>query len=193
MDFVFNNLNWMSFNLTLAVIPLILTILVQKRVHPALKAILFTSWFLFLPNTIYLITDFQYLPRQILQAGVYEKLFLLMEYFFLSSFGVFSYLAALAPLKVVIKKLHIKKQNKSIFYVLFHFMVAFGVVLGKTQRTHSWYVATDSLRVLRDVKAVLFSPALELWVIFFGILISIIFYVSGKYALRLRVSNNSHK
>lgn len=181
MTFFTDNLNWILFNIVLASIPVSLVLLLRKKYHPFVHFGLLLLWLIFLPNTIYLLTDLQYLPYQVMRAGIVEQALLFVEYGLVAILGVTSYMFCLEPAKVIVKKLKIKRGNENIFYIVLHFIVAFGVIMGKVQRTHSWYVFTDFVRVMRDVKATISLPYLLMWVVFFGIIINILFFLFKKY------------
>lgn len=181
MKFFYDNLDWMLFNLLLAFIPLVLVYLLRRKAPPPVHFALLFLWFIFLPNTIYLVTDLQYLPYQIFRAGYFEQALLFIEYGLLASFGVYSYLYSLEPIELVIKKLRIKKGSENFFYIILHFLVAFGVVMGKVQRTHSWYVFTDPQRVVNDAMRTLSAPDLIFWVFFCGLVINGFFFTFKKY------------
>lgn len=172
-----SNLEWMITNVLLASIPMVLVLLLRKKQHPVIHYCLLVLWFIFLPNTIYLVTDLQYLPRQLLITVPFEQVFLLAEYIILTFLGIVTYLYALEPIELIVEKFHAGKENENIFYILLHFVAAFGVVLGKTQRTHSWFVFTDFSRVVRDVKNVISSPTLLMWIVIVGVIINILFFL----------------
>ncbi len=181
MIFLYDNLNWMFFNLMLAFLPLILVHFLRKKLNPPIHLVLLFLWLIFLPNTIYLVTDVEYLPYQIFRTGYYEQALLFIEYGLLAAFGVYSYLYSLEPIELVIKKLKVKKGNENVFYIVLHFLVAFAVVMGKVQRTHSWYIFTDPLRVVSDAIKTLSASDLLFWIFFCGVVINGFFFVFKKY------------
>jgi uncharacterized membrane protein len=181
MLFLYDNLNWMLFNLVLAFVPIVFVWLLRKKLHPFVHILLLFLWLIFLPNTIYLVTDIEYLPYQIFRSGIVEQALLFIEYGIIASFGVFSYLFSLEPAQLILKKLKFKKTNEKVFYIVLHSLVALGVVMGKVQRTHSWYVFTQPQRVVNDAKATLIASDLFFWVFFCAIVINSFFFVFKKY------------
>ncbi len=179
--FLYDNLNWMLFNLGLALIPLVLVHLLKRKLNSALRIVLLFLWFIFLPNTIYLVTDLEYLPYQIFRTGYLEQAFLFTEYGILTFFGVFSYLYSLEPMEFFIKKIKGGGAGKNAFYIALHTIVAFGVVMGKVQRTHSWYIFTNPQRVVTDAIKTLSANDLVFWIFFCAVVINGFFFVFKKY------------
>lgn len=181
MIYAIDNLSWIFFNIFLACIPIALTLILRNRLHPFIRALLLVVWFLFLPNTIYLVTDIEYLPNQVLRAGMGEQTLLFIEYVSLVFLSITSYMFSLEPVKTVLKTFRIRNNWEHIFYFSLNTLVAFGVVMGKVQRTHSWYVFTQTERVVRDISATLNSQYLLLWVVFCALVINGIYFVFRKY------------
>lgn len=179
MLFLYDNLHWMLFNVMLALVPMILVWILRKKLHPVLHIIFLIFWFIFLPNTVYLVTDIEYLPYQIYRTTVFEQALLFIEYGILMAFGVYSYLYSLEPLEKILAKMRLK--NKKIVFILIHLLVAFGVVMGKVQRTHSWYVITEPQRVVRDAIATLSASDLIFWVFFCALVINGFYFAFKKY------------
>lgn len=181
MLFLYDNLNWMLFNLALALVPIILVFLLRKKFPPFVRAALYLLWLLFLPNTVYLVTDIEYLPYQILRAGMFEQGLLFLQYAALAGFGVFSYLYSLEPIGEILKKYKIKGGSTNAIYITLNTLVGFGIVMGKVQRTHSWYVFTDPQRVVRDAVATASVSDLLFWVFFCAVVINGFFFVFRNY------------
>lgn len=181
MTFLYDNLDWMLFNLVLALVPVLLVFFLRKKFHPLVRYGLFLLWFLFLPNTIYLVTDIEYLPYQVFRSTTFEQALLFIEYGILVSFGIFSYLYSLEPVELMFRKLKIKRRNIDFIYVVIHIAVAFGIVMGKVQRTHSWYVFTEPQRVVNDIRATLSASDLLFWVFFCAVAINASFFVFRRY------------
>ncbi|HWA52357.1 MAG TPA: DUF1361 domain-containing protein [Patescibacteria group bacterium] len=175
MDTLFNNLSWMVWNVVLAVLPVVFIILFTKSKINLEKIIFFVFWFLFLPNSIYLITDIQYLPGQI-NGEFYRDLLLIFEYLILVSLGIVTYFYALDPFIKFLKKRY-KKHNLNYFIFVFNFLISFGVVLGKIQRAESWDVFIHPLQILSNVNALIIKQNELVFVIFFGIIINVIYFV----------------
>lgn len=186
------NVNWMGFNLALAIAGVVFGWLFLTTKQPFLKLIAGILWILFLPNTIYLLTDLQYLREQFFKIELIYKPVLLLMYSGLIFFGMMSYIVGLWPLERFINSLKIKNKSKAnlvvISLVLVNFLAALGVVMGKELRSHSWYVFTQPLRVISDLKTVFQTPIYLIFIIMFGLLNNFIYFgfnkKFGKFLIR---------
>jgi len=179
MPTIIDNFQWMGWNVALAIIPIFFTYLIIKYSKQHIASLFIGLWILFFPNTIYLVTDIQYLPNQLSRTMVSADILLIFQYMVLVGLGLITYFLSLSP---IIKKF---KINGKIVFV-FNFVVSFAVALGKIQRTESWDIITNPIRVLNDVNRSLSSPQIILFVIGFGLLINLIF-ISGRMYFNDRV------
>jgi uncharacterized membrane protein len=177
MYIVLDNIHWMIFNSLLAVIPVLAgwAIIHWKKWYSRL---LFTGiWLVFLPNTVYILTDLQHLTRTFGKVDQSAGLLLIMEYFILELIGIVTFVLALYPLEKLLKgrkkKLHLSGK---VWLVLFNFVIAFGAALGRFQRTNSWEVITNTERVIEDSVSTLTSNYVLLFIICFGIVSNLIYF-----------------
>lgn len=180
MDVLLRNSNWMLENISLAFLGVAIgwTFLYMKKTH--FKIFFFILWLLFVPNTIYLVTDLQYLPKQFINADNFIRLILLAQYVLILFLGVATFILGLRPLEKILSKF-----KKNTFLVIstiavVNFLIAFAVVLGKFQRTNSWYVFTDTQRVIEDSTALLAGPNMVMKIIIFGIFCNILYFSFRK-------------
>ncbi len=178
MEIVYGNLEWMGENLGLAMLGLIFGWLFFYARKPVTSTVLFILWVLFVPNTIYLITDLEHLYRQWGGVEWGARIFLVLEYWLLASLGVVTFIASMYPVDKVFTKLRLDKRNnlKFIILLLVNLFIAFALILGKFQRTHSWYIFTDFNRVISDVLGVFTTPVLLILVLFFGVIINLTYF-----------------
>lgn len=189
MDIVRENFWWMIPNLALASVGLFFALGCLYFKSRFIKIPLFILWFLFLPNTIYLITDFTHMFGQLSEVGAIEGLVLFIQYSFLVVFGILSYFAGMAPMETffnnfpkghswrwVLAGKKLKKDQFKLVFILLNFAIALAVVLGKIERTHSWYVFTQPARVVEDVISVLLTPWLLIFALSFGIFLNYIYF-----------------
>ena len=174
------NLSWITLNVFLAFVPVVFTILLRRRMHIVVKWFLLLLWFFFLPNTIYLITDLQWMPGQLLATEMPEQAVLFAQYIILTFLGIFTYFFSLEPIGRQVAKKKMKGLSKNMLYIILNCILAFAVVLGKVQRTHSIYLFLDIKRVIDDVLATLTSPILMMWVVVISIVINGIFFLCRK-------------
>lgn len=178
MEIFFHNFNWMIPNLALASLGFIFGILYLKSKSSFLRIPLFILWFLFLPNTIYLISDLEHYFVQIFETDFLGVIILTIQYALLVAFGILTYFAGLIPMEKFFKRR--KSRNYKIIFLIFNLAIAFAVVLGKIERTHSWYVFTQPLRVVDDVLSVLTSPYLLTIVVLFAVMFNLIYFTFRK-------------
>lgn len=189
MDIISLNWDWMVFNLILASIGAGLGYVFLSTKQPFFKFIIFLVWILFLPNTIYLLTDLQHLPDQFYKIENEYKISLLLQYVFLLTFGIVSFVVGLWPMEKFISGGKGKYRKKVSFYtiILMNILIGIGVVLGKELRTHSWYVFTDYMRVVDDIKVFLNTPIYLIFALGFGVLGNLIYFAfNNKFAKYLR-------
>lgn len=186
------NFTWIIPNIFLALIPVVLTYIWKKRLPAVLNVLVLFLWFLFLPNSIYLVTDIEYLPHQI-SITPFPELFLVdLQYLLLIVLGIFTYLYSIQPAISFAKRRKLKNGSKKLFFITLNFIVAFAVILGKVERTHSYYVFTQPYRVIRDIHTEVLSLNLLLAVLGMGILINMIYFASRNY-LPYSEKNNKRK
>lgn len=186
MTFFSQNLIWMAQNAMLAFVPIILVIILRKKLNTLLYILLFFLWLIFLPNSVYLITDLQHLPNQLIKAKDGEQLLLLIQYAILASLGIMTYAYSLEPISNVFKRLRLPEVRREILYIFINYIIAFGVMVGKFQRTHSWYIFTNPAGTFNDLLKTLTSIELLGWVFVFGSIVNILFFLFREYFPPLR-------
>lgn len=182
MPFFVENFSWMVLNSLLALVSVIIVVVLRSKMSRFVNILLFSFWLLFLPNTIYLITDLQHLPAQLLKTGdMVGQTILIIQYVVLAALGVVTYIYALEPVRKYLKNSKKDALYKNGLYILLNYIIAFGVILGKVQRTHSWYVFTDPLRVLNDIVITISQFHLVVWIIVMGTIINALFFLFRNY------------
>lgn len=172
----------MTVNAVLAVVPVILVILLKKNFPHFIKMILYVFWFLFLPNTIYLVTDLQYFPKQFLDAFGIVQFILIVQYLFLTVLGIWTYFYALQPYKEILKSWKIKEKGYNLFYAILNFIIAYAVILGKIERTESWDIFLNPAKVIHDIMFLNSKPIQLTYVVIVGVIINIIYFKFHKTA-----------
>lgn len=193
MPFFVENFSWMAMNTILAFVPVVLVVVLRQKMSRSLHLVVFFFWLLFLPNTIYLITDLQHVGAQLLQSPMGEQIILIFQYVTLAVLGVVTYVYSLEPISKVLKKMRLREINKDYLYILLNYIVASGVVLGKVQRTHSWYIFTEPLRVMTDIVATITRPDLLVWIFLIGTITNVLFFLFRKYFPPLRNTQKKRK
>ena len=65
--------------------------------------------------------------------------------------------------------------------------------MGKVQRTHSWYIFTEPMKVVQDIMLTLGNIELLTWVLVFGSMINIVFFLFKDYFPPLRNADKKKK
>ncbi len=178
MDLLFHNVTWMTLNSLLGIIAVLFGWAALKAKSHLLQGAYGLLWLLFIPNTIYMLTDLIHFPTQLLQLEGVEILILIVQYALLTFMAFLTFLLGLYPFEKFLTK-YFKKRNDYVWVVLVvtNFVIAFGIVIGRVQRTNSWEVFTKIDKVIQDSINVFYSLELILLVIFFGILNNLVYYV----------------
>jgi uncharacterized membrane protein len=180
MPISFDNLDWMFFNTMLAVIPVLAGLLTVLSRRWYMKVVFGIVWLLFVPNTIYILTDIKHIPFNMSRASSgFDLMLLFLQYVVFVLIGIYSFLFAVYPIEHQLLSYRNKKHtfNIDIFLFILNFIIAFGVVLGRIQRTNSWEVFTNFEKVVMDVMDTLSSFQLVLFVIVFGVIANTLYFL----------------
>lgn len=171
----------MPLNIALAFLGVIFGFLLLRSKLPIFRVIFFVLWFLFVPNTIYLLTDIQYFPEQVVKLEFFYQVILAGQYLLLFVLGIITFLLGLYPLEKMMKKLKVKDQNvHKVSIVVMSFLISFAVALGKIQRISSWEVFTDPKGTIAGVLATYNSLEVMAFVLLFGVLSSALYFSFKK-------------
>ncbi len=124
-------------NLLLAWIPVILALIIPKDKRTTFVNFLCFVWLLWLPNTLYMITDLKYFRAD-------KKVDLWQEVAF---FGIYAFLGFLlygVAVYILWEKLKFGKKWMAIITVL----TIIGVLIGRVLRWNSWDVFTDPGKII---------------------------------------------
>jgi uncharacterized membrane protein len=182
MDVFFNNFSWMSFNLFLAFLGIVFGWLFYYSRSRILSILFFILWVLFIPNTIYLITDLEHLYDQWGETSFFPTILLILQYLIVSLVGIVSFVMSMHPIDKIFSTLHLRKYPtiKIGIIILVNILIAFAIILGKFERTHSWYVFTQTPRVIDDIISVLTTPLLLSLVLLFAFVTNSVYFAFSK-------------
>ncbi len=142
------------------------------------KFIFGALWLLLLPNTAYLFTDLGHLLYQwnntLSPSG---RILLLVQYLLLELCGVMMFLFTFLPFEKIVDQVHVFQKRKVSWLILFNFLIAFGVVLGRYEHINSYVVFTQPLKVLASVLNIFMSFDLFGLVVLFGLLCNVIYFL----------------
>lgn len=180
MDILLENIGWMSFNVFLAFLGLAFGFLFLYLQKFYLKIIFFIFWLLFIPNTIYMVTDLQHFPEQFIKLEPGNQIILILQYVILFILGVVTFILGLYPLNKILSRGKSKNKSlKNILVVMVNFLIAFGVALGRVQRVNSWEVFTDPVRVTNKSLNLFAQPSSVIFILLFGLLCNCLYFLSA--------------
>jgi len=174
MHVILSNISWMSFNIFLALVAVLFGWFMKRTRLTLLRILSGVVWIIFLPNTLYLLTDIiHFFPNMHRVEGI-GKLIVVLQYLLLLLLGVITYFAAVYPAeKAAEEKM---KWNQIIFILLINGLVSFGITLGRVERTNSWYFVTDPPRILHDTTQMLTSLNLVFLILIFTLLSTLLYF-----------------
>ncbi len=149
----------------------------------ALKVLWGLLWLLFLPNTIFIITDLDHFINQWNAASIVVRLALTLQYLVLEIIGLTTFLAAFLPFERMMHVRHLSQQQQVQAILVLNFLIAFGIVLGKWEHLNSWIVFTQPVAVARSALHIVTSLDLLGLTVFLGILGNGIYFLSRRILL----------
>ncbi len=134
-------------------------------------------WLLFLPNSIYLLTDMIHLIHQWGRVGGIERLVVVMQFVILQLIGFVAYILGFRPFEHILSWMRYKKVEKVWAIILFNFIIAFGIVLGRVERVNSWDVFAAPYKIVDAVISLLTSAELIGLTILFGLFCNFFYFL----------------
>jgi uncharacterized membrane protein len=183
MSILLDNMSMIELNSFLALIPILFGWLMLKTRQTVLQIAFALIWFSFLPNTLYILTDLQYLPEQWTAIHRFGKLALAVQYLIYELIGLSSFLLALYPLEKTLL-LSYRRGNKVLLPFLLitvNFFIGFGMVLGRVQRINSWDILIDAPNVVHASLDILSSVDLLLLVLLYGCFANALYFAFRNY------------
>lgn len=135
-------------------------------------------WFIFLPNTIYILTDIAHLFEDWTKVNDFFRTILVAQYTLFAIVGIISFTVAVNYFRKLLDRNSKKMKISTILTIcLLNFIVGFGVVLGGIERTNSWYVITDPSRVLEDALDLIYTEELLMLSIGVGLFNNAVYFI----------------
>ena len=148
MSIILYNVGWMIYNSFLAILPVGFGVLLLKLKQKYLKIVFGFLWLLFLPNTIYILTDLIHLIHQWHQVSPPFILLLLMQYILYDIVGFATFMLGFLPFEKLLQHEEVLKQRQTISIIILNFYIAFCLVMGRVERINSWDVFTQPIRTI---------------------------------------------
>jgi uncharacterized membrane protein len=171
MEVLSFNFWWMLWNIFLAVLPVGFAWLYFKTQKKLYKGILAVLWLLFLPNSLYVISDVQHIFEQWSYVSGFEKILLLLQYIPLELFGLGAFVLALYAGEKELRRIfkNNKRQYIAAAIATLNFLIGFAIVIGKYERINSWDVFTATDKVFGAFTTVLRWDHMVWLAILFGL------------------------
>lgn len=186
MDVFLNNFYFIWFNSFLALISVLFGWLMSKANSIFAKAWTGLVWLIFLPNTLYILTDISHLFEDWPKINNLFRLILIIQYALFSIAGVLAFIISVYFFQRMIERKSAGWKKKKIrlstliSISALNFLVGFGVVLGGIQRTNSWHVLTDPSRVLEDSLDLLYSQELLMLSLGVGLFANALYFIMAE-------------
>lgn len=166
----------MTFNISLAVIGVVLGWLAWKATG-YLRLLFGIGWFLFIPNTIYMVTDLAHLTWELPAVETSMWTPIIIQFLVLAMLGVVTFVVGFYPFELYLRELRQKAQLGYVYSIILlaNILIGFGLMLGRVYRIHSWYVVTQPVRVFNAVIDFASSPQLLLVSFLMGVVIFIVY------------------
>lgn len=177
MEILLFNTAWMLWNLALAYFSIYLGRLTYRTKKTSEKIIIGFLWLLFVPNTIYILTDFYHITYQRNYVFGAEKAILYLQYILFVPFGILTYLYSLSYFDKSLKKLN---GTRVPILLAVNILIGVGVIMGRVLRFNSWDLFLTPVQTLRGLLDTIRLPHLLIPSIIFGILFNIIYFTYRK-------------
>lgn len=151
----------MGWNITLSMVPIFLARVLKKTQSYIFQIPLFLLWLVFLPNTLYMLTDVIHVfnPKFGLQTNIFQIAGIYL-YSMVITLAVLTFVLSLSPVfskyRVFLRRL--SPNSTLLLFLLFSLLVGFAIAMGRFQRTNTWYIFTQPSRVVHDIFAALTDP-----------------------------------
>lgn len=171
---------FLLWNLFLAILPYSISLLVcndyKLKFEISKNLILLLTWFLFLPNSFYLITDFVHLHHTSILQFSYD--FILLSVF--TIIGFYTGLKSIFRInKMILMQYSTKISNT--FLITTSYLSAYGIYLGRVLRFNSWDVINNPLELLNSLIECLFKAESLVFTAIIGTIIFLSYILSKPY------------
>lgn len=184
MEIFLYNFNLIWFNTFLALIAVMFGWLMIKTPSRFAKVLYGFIWLIFLPNTIYILTDISHLFEDWNKVNNLFKFILTIQYTLFAITGIITFTLAIYFFQRLLEGKSAGWRKKKIKLSTFisicilNFMVGFAVVLGGIERTNSWHVFTDPIRVANDILDMISSKEMLMLSMGVGLLANVVYFLS---------------
>ncbi|MFH1832991.1 MAG: DUF1361 domain-containing protein [Candidatus Levyibacteriota bacterium] len=177
MSIFVENALWMSFNIALALFAVLAGWIAMNSRQIIFKIIFGLLWLIFLPNTIYILTDIIHLIKQINLVSNFEVFLLIIQYLLFLTIGALTFIYGVYPLEGFLSYYIHKRLLRRTLIIILIFLISFGVILGRMHRLNSWDIIFNFQKLTADIFTTLTSLELIVLIILFGIIGNLIYFL----------------
>lgn len=145
--------------------------------NKALKVGSGVLWLLFMPNTIYVFTDMLHILYQWEMVQGIERFLVAGQFALLQIIGFVTFILSFRPFEVILRWLKYNEKKRLWATVLFNFLIAFGIVLGRVERVNSWDVFVGSEKLVQAVINIFTSVELIGLTVLFGLFCNFFYFL----------------
>jgi uncharacterized membrane protein len=109
---------------------------------------------------------------------------LIVQYLLLELFGIITFLFSFLPFEKIVDRVDVFKRSKVTWLILFNFLVAFGMVLGRFEHINSHVVLINPLKVVGSAIKIFVSFDLLGLTFLFGLLCNIVYFLFRSLLLQ---------
>ncbi|QQG47676.1 MAG: DUF1361 domain-containing protein [Candidatus Woesebacteria bacterium] len=180
--YLFQNLEWMLWNLFLAAIPYFLSLYLFRPKTKVTKiwSAAFAIFILFLPNAPYILTDIIHLYTLSFKlASVRGLMAAILQYSIFVILGVALFLKSYQRFEIfLVKKLKIYVLP---FRITIFAILSIGVYLGRFYRFNSWDLFINPISLLQNLKYLLSVSGVS-YIALFTIMIALLYYLYENFS-----------
>ena len=166
----------MNWNFFLAVVGMVFGVVMYRVQSKFLKIVMFILWILFIPNSIYVLTDLTHLVDQIFEINTLLLPILVIQYFLFVTLGVITFKIGVTAFEEMLLSYRFGAVKTSLAIITVNFAISYAVMVGRFQRTNSWEVFIDPFKVLNDILSTFFTLEHLLFTILFGFFCNILYF-----------------
>lgn len=172
------NTVWMLWNIFLALVGVFFGWLMIRSTSTRVKMLFGFFWLLFVPNAIYIVTDIIHIPTQFSKIDSLLIIPLFLQYLILEISGIVTFVISIYFFEITLclKRFRLSKLLVIFIIIVTNFIIGFGVVVGRVQRTNSWDVFLNPGRVIDDAYNIVINPNLFIFTIAMGIISNIVYF-----------------
>lgn len=148
---IVENITWLVWNLSLAAVSVFAAYYLNRTKRTGLRILLAFVWLLFIPNTLYMLTDVIHIVAQFGMINRYVDVFLFLWYTSAITLGVSCYAwSAEWMMRYADRHVTLNRRTMYVIAVVINILIGMGIAMGRFARTNSWYVLTQPIRVVHD-------------------------------------------